>query len=130
MERSWFYRVLFYAFLTLIALVFLAPSAATWFGREDKVPTWMKKHVNNKIQLGLDLQGGLHLVYEVQVDKAVSDKADRLASDLEDKLHKEKKVKSVRAERWGKDEIVLTFNPPSDASRLDRTFLKDYQKYL
>ncbi len=130
MERSWFYRVLFYAFLTVVALVFLAPSAATWFGKEDKLPTWMKKHVNNKIQLGLDLQGGLHLVYEVQVDKAVSDKADRLASDLEDKLHKEKKVKSVRAERWGKDEIVLTFNPPSDAARLDRTFLKEYQKYL
>jgi preprotein translocase subunit SecD len=36
----------------------------------------------------------------------------------------------VRGERWGKDEIVLTFNPATDAARLDRTFLKEYQKYL
>src|SRR5581483_2250775 len=130
MERSWVYRVVLYSLLTLVALVFLAPSAATWLGKDDKLPTWMKKHVQNKIQLGLDLQGGLHLVYEVQVDKAASDKADRLASDLEEKLRKEKKVKQVRAERSGKDEIDLQFTPPTDAARLDRTFLKEYQKYL
>ena len=130
MDRSWVYRVITYSLLTIIALVFLTPSAATWLGKDDKVPSWMKKHINNKINLGLDLQGGLHLVYEVQVDKAVSDKADRLASDLEEKLRKDKKVKQVRAERFGKDEIVLTFTPASDASKLDRTFLKDYQKYL
>ena len=69
--------------------------------RTTQLPGWCKKHVQKKILLGLDLQGGLHLVYEVQVDKAVSDKADRLASDLEEKLHKDKKVKDVRAERVG-----------------------------
>jgi preprotein translocase subunit SecD len=90
----------------------------------------MRKHVQKKIMLGLDLQGGLHLVYEVQVDKAVSDKADRLANDLEEKLRKDKKVKEVRADRVGKDEIVMQFKTPADAKKLDREFLKEYRKYL
>src|SRR5262249_5070076 len=82
--------------------------------------------------LGLDLQGGLHLVYEVQVDKAVSDKADRLAGDLEEKLHKERKIKSgdVRAERLGKDQIVLQFKKAGGVTKDDRHILQKYQRYL
>jgi len=74
--------------------------------------------------LGLDLQGGLHLVYEVQVDKAVSDKADRLSGDIEEKLHKDKKVKDVRVEKVGNAEIVAHFKNPDDAKKLDRDFLR------
>src|SRR5438309_4032379 len=130
MDRSWVYRVITYTLLTVVAVVFLTPSVAGWLGKDDKLPGWMHKHIQNKILLGLDLQGGLHLVYEVQVDKAVSDKADRLSSDLEEELHKDKKVKDVRAERAGKDEIVMTFKTPTDAKKLDREFLKEYRKYL
>src|SRR5690242_6059852 len=103
MDRNWVYRVITYLALTAIAVIALVPSVASFVGKDEALPGWMKKHLKNKIQLGLDLQGGLHLVYEVQVDKAVSDKADRLASDLEEKLHKDKKIKSgeVRAERFG-----------------------------
>src|SRR6478609_4915103 len=111
MDRSWVYRVISYSLLTVVAVVFLTPSIAGWLGKEE--PEWMKKHIHNKILLGLDLQGGLHLVYEVQVDKAVSDKADRLSSDIEERLKKEKKVKEVRSDRGdSKDLIVFTFTPP------------------
>jgi preprotein translocase subunit SecD len=130
MERSWLYRVIFYALLTVVAFVLLTPSVAGWLGKDDSLPTWMRKHVDKKILLGLDLQGGLHLVYEVQVDKAVSDKADRLAADLEEKLHKEKKVKDVRADRVGNGEIILGFKNPADVAKVDREFLKDNKKYL
>src|SRR3954454_9240187 len=132
MDQSWLTRVIAYTLLTLAAFVCLTPTVAQWLGKDEALPGWMKKHIQKKISLGLDLQGGLHLVYEVQVDKAVSDKADRLASDLEEKLHKDKKIKSgdVRAERAGKDEIVLQFKNPAEAAKLDRNFLKEYQKYL
>ena len=36
---------------------------------------------------------------------------------LEEKLHKDKKVKDVRAERNGKDEIIMSFKNPTDAAR-------------
>jgi preprotein translocase subunit SecD len=130
MDRSWLTRVIAYTVLTLAALVVLAPTVATWTGKDDALPGWLKKHVQKKIALGLDLQGGLHLVYEVQVDKAVSDKADRLASELEDKLHKDKKVKDVRVERSGISEIIVKFKNPDDAKKIDRAFLKEQQRYL
>src|SRR5262245_39850822 len=130
MDRSWLTRVIAYTLLTLAAVVVLAPTVATWTGKDEMLPGWMKKHIQKKISLGLDLQGGLHLVYEVQVDKAVSDKADRLASDLEEKLHKDKKVRDVRLERVGTTEIIAKFKNPEDAKKLDKEFLKDYRKYL
>jgi preprotein translocase subunit SecD len=130
MDRSWVYRVITYSLITLAAFVFLAPTFAVWTGHEDKLPTWIKKHVDKRIMLGLDLQGGLHLVYLVQVDKAVSDKADRLSSDIEENLKKDKHVKDVKIDRNGRDEIVYTFKDPADAKKLDKDILKDYRKNL
>ena len=130
MDRSWVYRVTLYSLITLLAFALLAPTFATWTGHEDCLPTWFKKHVDKRIMLGLDLQGGLHLVYAVEVDKAVSDKADRLAGDIEDRLKRDKHVKDVRADRNGRDEIVLNFKNPADAKKVDHEFLKEYQKNL
>src|SRR3569832_2035830 len=101
MERSFFYRVGAYALLTVLSVVVLIPSLADWSRSSDRLPEWFKKTFTRKIALGLDLQGGLHLVYEVQVDKAVSDKADRLAAQIEEKLAKDKKVKGAKVIREG-----------------------------
>ena len=130
MDRSWLYRVSLYALISIVSVVLLVPSVAGWLGKDDQLPGWMQKYVQKRILLGLDLQGGLHLVYEVQVDKAVADKADRLASDIEEKLRKEKKVKDVSIGREGAMELIATFKDPADAKKLDREFLKDYRKYL
>ncbi|MCU1279306.1 MAG: protein-export rane protein SecD [bacterium] len=130
MDRSWVYRTTTYALLTLVAFVLLTPTVATWTGHDEKLPPWFRKHVDKRIMLGLDLQGGLHLVYEVQVDKAVSDKADRLSSDIEERLRRDKHVKDVRADRNLRDEIILVFKDPNDAKKLDRELLKDYRKNL
>ncbi len=130
MDRSWYYRVGFYAFVTLVACAVLTPTVATWMGKDDQLPAWMKKNMQRKILLGLDLQGGLHLVYSVEVDKAVSDKADRLASEIEEKLHKDKKIKDVRIEREGTSELVVRFTNVAELSKLDRSFLKEFEGRL
>ena len=45
---------------------------------------------HKKINLGLDLQGGMHLVLEVDTDKAVEDTIERLAQELRTSLRKER----------------------------------------
>jgi len=45
---------------------------------------------HKKINLGLDLQGGMHLVLEVDTDKAVEDTLERLAQELRTSLRKER----------------------------------------
>jgi preprotein translocase subunit SecD len=53
------------------------------------MPEWWKKNMPNKgIVLGLDLRGGLHLVFEVEGDKAVEITTERYASTLKDILTK------------------------------------------
>ena len=42
--------------------------------------------LKDKIILGLDLQGGMHLVLEVEVEKAVSATLERMADDIKRSL--------------------------------------------
>ena len=43
---------------------------------------WLAYPLKEKIALGLDLQGGMHLVLEVKVEKAVEASLDRIADDI------------------------------------------------
>jgi preprotein translocase subunit SecD len=126
MERSWWWKAALYGFVTVLAVLYLIPTVVP----EDKQPAFIQKHFQKRIQLGLDLQGGLHLVYEVDVDKAVSGKVDRIASDIEDRLHKDKGVGDLVVSREGRDEIVFAFKPPADETKLDDTILREFRKTL
>lgn len=132
MERSWIYRILLYCLVTVVAGVALVPSVATWAGKEDALPAWFHKSFSRKILLGLDLQGGLHMVYKVDVDKAVEHKADRLASDLEDRLQKESKIpaSAYSLRRSGRDEITIKFNDPENVKKIDHGFMKSFRRDL
>jgi preprotein translocase subunit SecD len=102
-------------------------------GSEEKQPGFIKKHFQKKIQLGLDLQGGLHLVYEVNVDKAVSDKVDRLSSDDRGSPAQgqgRQRRQRARGQREGRDDIILTFKNPADQAKVDERLLREYRKSL
>jgi preprotein translocase subunit SecD len=126
MERGWWWKAALYGFVTVLAVLYLIPTLVP----EEKQPSFIKAHFQKKIQLGLDLQGGLHLVYEVNVDKAVSDKVDRLSSDIEDRLHRDKGVTDVNVNREGRDDIILTFKNPADQAKIDDQLLREYRKSL
>jgi preprotein translocase subunit SecD len=126
MERAWWWKAALYGFVTVVAVLYLVPTLVP----EEKQPSFIKSHFQKKIQLGLDLQGGLHLVYEVNVDKAVSDKVDRLSSDIEDRLRRDKGVKELNVTREGRDDIILTFKNPADAAKVDEELLREYRKSL
>ena len=93
----WWWKAALYGVVTVLAVLYLVPTLVP----EEKQPAFIKSHFQKRIQLGLDLQGGLHLVYEVNVDKAVSDKVDRLSSDIEDRLRRDKGVKDLTVEPRG-----------------------------
>jgi preprotein translocase subunit SecD len=46
----------------------------------------LKAAISNRIHLGLDLQGGVHLILQVQVSEAVSDETDSAAARVRDAL--------------------------------------------
>jgi preprotein translocase subunit SecD len=126
MERAWWWKAALYGLITVLAALYLVPTIVP----EEKQPGFIRSNFQKKIQLGLDLQGGLHLVYEVNVDKAVSDKVDRLSSDVEDRLRRDKGVSELSVVREGRDDIILTFKNPADSAKVNEELLKEYRKSL
>jgi preprotein translocase subunit SecD len=126
MERSWWWKATLYGVVTVVACLYLVPTVVP----DDKQPAIIKKYFQKRIQKGLDLQGGLHLVYEVNVDKAVAGKVDRLASDIEDRLRKDKAITDVTITREGRDDIVFVFKTPGDQAKLDDSILREHRNAL
>src|SRR5690242_14918304 len=89
MDRSWYWKAGFIVAIALAAIYALVPSW-TYFKLpaderneagvfEQHRPKWAPgRHLN----LGLDLQGGIHLVMGVEVDRAVREKAVRRAEEI------------------------------------------------
>ncbi len=90
MDRSLKWRTLALLFGTLLCLGVLAP---TWPGSSE-LPSWFP--FKKKISLGLDLQGGMHIVYSIDLDKAVDDKASEIKRDLEARYAEEKFAATVK----------------------------------
>jgi preprotein translocase subunit SecD len=79
-------RIYLTAVLVVVAVLMLLPSLNV------QLPDWWKSWLPTpKIQLGLDLQGGTHLLLEVKVDDAVKTALARRADDLKHEA-KENKI--------------------------------------
>ncbi|MBI3025816.1 MAG: protein translocase subunit SecD [Candidatus Tectomicrobia bacterium] len=70
----------------------------------------------DRLNLGLDLQGGIHLVLEVQAEKAVDAKVDRYFSEIRSRLGQD----DIRTQALRRDErrIVIGLVREGDRSRL------------
>jgi len=74
------------------------------------VSVWYLYPPRQTINLGLDLQGGIHLVLGVEVDKAVENVVDRAAGDLRAAL--EKKGIGAQVSRQGPTGIQIQLTAP------------------
>jgi preprotein translocase subunit SecD len=91
MKKNVLWRILFIGFTVLVAVVFFLPNTPLF----SYMPQWWQKSMPSKgIVLGLDLQGGLHLVYEVEGQKAVETSTERYVTFIRDNLAK----KNIKAE--------------------------------
>ena len=82
MERKVKWRTFWLVALIGLSVMTLVPS----FVARDQLPSWFSGIFNTRINYGLDLQGGLHIVYSIDLDKAVDDKASELKRDMEAQL--------------------------------------------
>jgi preprotein translocase subunit SecD len=84
MDRSLKWRTVALLLGLVLCACFLAP---TWPG-SSALPSWFP--FKKKISLGLDLQGGMHIVYSIDLDRAVEDKASDIKRDLDARFIDEK----------------------------------------
>ena len=82
MNRSWWYRFSFMLFLFVISVMAVIPTAFN-FDENSSFP------VKSKINLGLDLQGGLYMVLGIDFKKVYSDEIKNYMKKLESTLKDE-----------------------------------------
>jgi preprotein translocase subunit SecD len=93
-------------FVIVLSIAFFLPSYPALY---RPLPDWLKRILPNKgITLGLDLQGGIHLVLEVEEDRAVEIAVDRSVNAIQDLLV-EKKVPVESVKRTGPAQVTLSF---------------------
>jgi SecD/SecF fusion protein len=89
-------------FVVVLAVVTVVPSfyAGT--------PSWWKKYMAPEgLRLGLDLQGGMHLVLQVNLQKAQENTLELAANDLKDTLAEES-ISAVQTNASDKKTIIFT----------------------
>src|SRR5713101_3978736 len=124
MDRAWYWKAGLIVAITLLAIYALVPSV-TYFRLpanerteasvfEKARPKWAPaRHLN----LGLDLQGGIHLVMGVEVDRAVREKAVRRAEELAAEMER-KDVKGADV-RGDPDTGIVTVTVPDVSKAKD-----------
>jgi preprotein translocase subunit SecD len=99
-------RLLLLALVMVLSVFFFIPSYQPFY---QGLPAWLKQVMPNKgITLGLDLQGGIHLVMEVDEDRAVEIAVDRSVVSLQDVLL-DKKIPVESVARTGPTQITIQF---------------------
>jgi len=120
MIKSLKIRVAIAAAVCLAALYFLVPTFIT------QIPSpWNDYFPKEKIHLGLDLQGGMHLVLEVDSDKALESMVERMSADLKESLM-EGKVRFRKIERAKGATISLELAEASGRAALEKIVNDQY----
>lgn len=122
MDRSLKWRTLALIAACLLCVGVLMPS----FVDKESLPGWFPW--SKKINLGLDLQGGLHIVYSIDLDKAVDDKASEIKRDLEGRFADEKTAAVVKAPATPLGAVVVTITDAAKREPALAAINADYSK--
>jgi len=82
-----------------------------------RTPEWLRALGLKPMSLGLDLRGGVHLLFEVDIDAAVQQRLTQYETDF-DKLLREKRIK--RKTQLAGKEIRILLGDPADADEAER----------
>ena len=109
----------------LVALIFLFSiiySLPTFF---SETPGWLSNINAKKMNLGLDLKGGVHFLMEVDLEDVVSSKSKKLSSDIRSQLRKEK----IRYKNFSSEStrIRINFFNYDDYKRAEKLISTIYQ---
>jgi preprotein translocase subunit SecD len=120
MTKGLTWRVSLILIFILLSLLYLMPTMAA------KLPSWWTGLLpKDKIHLGLDLQGGTHLIMEVETQKAVEGSLDLIATDLEDTLTAQN-LRYKRIARVGADRVQVTLYDKGTAEGVQKLVKKKY----
>ena len=120
MTKDLKWRVIITLVVFVGGFVYLFPTLS------GELPEWWKRYLpTDRIHLGLDLQGGIHLILEVEAEKAAENTIERIITDLKEVLRK-KDLFYDRIEREGESKLRIEGLSTSDKDRFDEILSQQY----
>jgi preprotein translocase subunit SecD len=119
--RSWWLQAVVYAFLTAAAVVVLLPSVLGF----DQLPDFLRAHAR-QMKPSVEVQGGLSLGYEVDVDDVVLARLRLLGSEIERSMREDHGAVGVTAVPRGDGALAVRFDRTSDHRRLAASLATDF----
>ena len=131
-----------------LAFLVLWPTLPGMTGGKIPCPAYIQEHVGFRLVAGLDLRGGLRLVYAVDVDEAIKDKRDNYYEEMRREAAKVLGVHTgdeiptdeayaklrdkieIEAPRKPANVIRLKIKEGTDPSKLDDRFLEKFRGEL
>jgi preprotein translocase subunit SecD len=109
----------------VLSVIFFIPSYQPFY---QALPDGLKKVMPSKgITLGLDLQGGIHLVMEVDEDRAVEIAVDRSVASLQDGFV-DKKIPVESVARTGPTQVTIQFQNAELKAQIQK-MIDDYPTF-
>ena len=100
-------RLILLITVTLVSIILSIPSFPSIY---EPLPSWVKQVLSDRgLTLGLDLQGGIHLVLEVEEDRAVEIAVDRSKKAMEE-LFADKEIVTDGVSREGSTKLVIALS--------------------
>ena len=100
-------RLILLITVTLFSIILSIPSFPSIY---EPLPSWVKQVLSDRgLTLGLDLQGGIHQVLEVEEDRAVEIAVDRSKKALEE-LFADKAIITDGVSREGSTKLVIALS--------------------
>ncbi len=139
-DLSWRTRAGLVGSLAILGFLTLWPTFSNMTGGRFPTPQYIMDSVGARLVAGLDLRGGIRLVYNVDVSEAIQDKRDAYAETMRgelarrfghhegddrpdeeayDKLAKQVQVLTPKGDP---DSILVEFQDPADAAKADEQF--------
>lgn len=147
-DLGWRMRFCFVTATVVLGFLSLWPTMEGMSGGKFKCPQYIRDHVTFRLVAGLDLRGGLRLVYTVDVGEAIRDKRDRYYEDMrtalakgfglhsgesrptEDVYQKLRNKVDIEAPRDDASAIKLSLKDAADAPKVDARFLDQFRADL
>jgi preprotein translocase subunit SecD len=145
-DIAWRLRLATASVVIFLVAVVLLPSIESITGGVVKCPQYVKDRMTFAMAPGLDLRGGLRLVYSVEVEDAIRDKRDNFADDMRLELAKAFQIHSGDG-RLKRDEmekleekvhvatpdsavLKVQFKDAGDTAKVDERFQKRFGSEL
>jgi preprotein translocase subunit SecD len=148
LDLNWRMRAALNFVVVTLGFLALWPTFNGMSGGKFPCPAYIKDHVSFRLVAGLDLRGGMRLVYTVDVEEAVKDKRDHYYEDMrveltrvfglhqgderptEETYQKLREKVELEAPRRPAELIHMKLKPNADPSKIDERFLERFRPEL